>query len=160
MRGPFRPSPGGRMRRPSQVFTIAAAIVCGGAAVPQAPQALSPLTVHEWGTFTSIAGADGQAVQWLPQAGPVDLPCFVEHSGFAVKGSLPGTVRMETPVIYFYAPKAVDASVRVRFPGGVVTEWYPHADVTSSMPTIKSSSGEIVWPRVHVQPGGTEGFAV
>ena len=59
--------------------------------------------VHEWGTFTSIAGADGTAVEWLPQAGPADLPCFVARHRFNVKGSLSGTVRMETPVVYFYA---------------------------------------------------------
>ena len=28
------------------------------------------LTVHEWGTFTSIAGEDGRAVEWLPFGGP------------------------------------------------------------------------------------------
>jgi len=44
-----------------------------------------PLIVHEWGTFTSIAGADGTAVEWLPLAGPADLPCFVETSRFNVK---------------------------------------------------------------------------
>src|SRR5262245_54384384 len=37
-----------------------------------------PLTVHEWGTFTTVAGPDGQAMQWLPLGGPTDLPCFVE----------------------------------------------------------------------------------
>ena len=26
------------------------------------------LTVHEWGTFTSIAGKDGRAAEWLPLA--------------------------------------------------------------------------------------------
>src|SRR4030095_12003659 len=37
------------------------------------------LTVHEWGTFTSVAGRDGKAAQWLPLAGPNDLPCFVDY---------------------------------------------------------------------------------
>jgi len=36
-------------------------------------------TVHEWGTFTSVAGPDGKTAQWLPLAGPTDLPCFVEQ---------------------------------------------------------------------------------
>ena len=27
------------------------------------------LTVHEWGTFTAIAGKDGRAVKWLPLTG-------------------------------------------------------------------------------------------
>jgi hypothetical protein len=38
------------------------------------------LTVHEWGTFTSVAGPSGEAVAWLPFENPAaqsDLPCFV-----------------------------------------------------------------------------------
>jgi hypothetical protein len=35
------------------------------------------LVAHEWGTFTSVAGEDGRPVQWLPHAGPTDLPDFV-----------------------------------------------------------------------------------
>lgn len=147
-------------RRSRQFITIVAAAVCAGAAVPQAPSAPSPLVVHEWGTFTSIAGADGQAMTWLPQGGQADLPCFVERSGFNIKAALAGTVRMETPVIYFYAPKPIDASVTVAFPAGVVTEWYPHADVTSTMQALSNGNGAIAWPRVHVQPGAAEAFAV
>ena len=37
----------------------------------------SGLTVHEWGTFTTVAGKGGRAIDWLPLSGPVDLPCFV-----------------------------------------------------------------------------------
>jgi len=37
------------------------------------------LTAHEWGTFTSIAGDKGQAVEWFPLTGSTDLPAFVEH---------------------------------------------------------------------------------
>src|SRR5580658_8912609 len=62
------------------------------------------LTIHEWGTFTSIAGNQGQTVSWLPLTGSAGLPSFVEHfrdSGF--KRGLSGTIRMETPVMYFYA---------------------------------------------------------
>jgi hypothetical protein len=29
----------------------------------------SGLTAHEWGTFTSVAGPDGQAVEWSPLTG-------------------------------------------------------------------------------------------
>ena len=32
--------------------------------------------MHEWGTFTSVAAEDGTAVDWVPQQGPRDLPCF------------------------------------------------------------------------------------
>ena len=36
---------------------------------------------------------DGRAVEWTPQAGPSDLPCFVVRSRFNIKGALRGTVR-------------------------------------------------------------------
>src|ERR1700751_5817331 len=63
-----------------------------------------PATVHEWGTFTSVAGDDGNAVQWRTFAGRPDLPCFVYSFG-GIKGNLSGTVRMETPVLYFYSSR-------------------------------------------------------
>ncbi len=87
----------------------------------------SSLTAHEWGTFTSIAGSDGQAVEWSPLTGSTDLPQFVEHfrdPGF--KLGLRGTVRMETPVLYFYDSREETISVNVAFSKGVITEWYPH----------------------------------
>jgi len=34
---------------------------------------------------------------------------------------------METPVLYFYPLKPMTVSVRVDFPNGRVTEWYPRA---------------------------------
>src|ERR1700730_18478681 len=37
------------------------------------------LIVHEWGTFTSIAGSNGQAMDWLPLTASTELPAFVEH---------------------------------------------------------------------------------
>ncbi len=44
-----------------QLFDAAAAIL-SAAEVPTAQP--SDLTVHEWGTFTSVAGQDGPAVDW------------------------------------------------------------------------------------------------
>jgi hypothetical protein len=139
-------------RRSIQAVTIAAAAVAALSVSPvaQTPPSPVPLTVHEWGTFTSIAGADGQAVRWQPQQTPEDLPCFVERSGIQFKLQIAGTVRMETPVIYFYAPRAVDVSVDVAFKQGLITEWYPHAAVTYG-PQL--SNGTISWPMVHVTPG-------
>src|SRR5947208_103902 len=73
------------------------------------------LTVHEWGTFTSVAGANGEPVSWQSYGGASDLPCFVERfEGF--KNFLPGTVRMETPVLYFYGAQDETADVKVAFP--------------------------------------------
>src|SRR6184192_1259142 len=113
------------------VSTIAAAI-CSAMPAPTRANDPDALTVHEWGTFTSIAGSDGTAVEWHALGGPSDLPCFVERSAFNIKGALAGTVRMETPVLYFYAPRDAMVDVRVRFRGGVITEWFPRALVQQS----------------------------
>ena len=126
----------------------------------------SDLTVHEWGTFTSISDNDGQAVDWLPITGSIDLPSFVEHlRNPNFKGGLRGTVRMETPVLYFYSPCEATVSVKISFIKGVITEWYPHAaTVTTSNPSTDFSlyqshtAGGIAWNSIHVEPGSAANF--
>src|SRR5437879_6837310 len=87
------------------------------------------LTVHEWGTFTSVAGEDGAAIEWDTLGCTSDLPKFVNDYGYrGFKFRLQGSVRMETPVLYFYSPRELDAHVRVAFPQGLITEWYPQAE--------------------------------
>ena len=111
----------------------------------------SGLIAHEWGTFTSVAGPDGQAVQWSPLTGSTDLPGFVEQfqkGGY--KLGLRGTVRMETPVLYFYAPSEQTVSVKVGFSKGVITEWYPHA--SSVEPRTRLYDGTLYYPK---QPDGS-----
>src|SRR6476659_3060590 len=102
-----------------------------------------PLVAHEWGTFTSVAGPDGRAVDWSPRAGPSDLPCFVVRNRFEIKGDLRGTVRMETPVLYFYGSDDTHVSVHVRFNGGWITEWFPPASVSLA---VSSPVASIAWP--------------
>src|SRR6266542_4669932 len=48
-----------------------------GKSAQKSVPANSRLVVHEWGTFTSIAGKDGIALEWRPLNGPTDLPKFV-----------------------------------------------------------------------------------
>lgn len=107
-------------------------------------QAVAPandLVVHEWGTFTSIAGKNGTAIDWRPLDGASDLPTFVyndtEKEGFRGTYHDPGKgrlirVRMETPVIYFYTGKEMEIAVSVDFPQGKITEWYPQASVVNA----------------------------
>ena len=78
----------------------AAGVFVAALAASPAPDPVR-LTVHEWGTFTSIAGENGRAVPWRPLSGPPELPSFVRSSRVQAKGSLTATVRMETPVVYF-----------------------------------------------------------
>ena len=126
----------------------------------------SGLTAHEWGTFTSIAGSDGQAVEWSPLSGSTDLPAFVEHfrdHGF--KLGLRGTVRMETPVLYFYDSREEAVSVQVAFANGVITEWYPHANRVEPAGDLygenlhkAGASGRIAWDSVTLAPNGRADF--
>ena len=129
-----------------------------GRGLPTSPD----LVAHEWGTFTSVAGPDGRAVEWTPFSGPSDLPCFVtilNPTSIKVgpKGYLPqlkATVRMETPVIYFYSDRAQTVNARVRFPHGLITEWYPRATVAPipfGNPLAKMTGG-IAWNDVKVSP--------
>lgn len=123
------------------------------------------LVVHEWGTFTSIAGDTGDAMPWTPLQGPDDLPCFVERfRRFQGKGFVRGTVRMETPVLYFYSPRETSVDVAVRFPGGLITEWFPRAAVSPDWPVAddglarKGFAGRARWTNVRVLPFGREDF--
>jgi hypothetical protein len=111
----------------------------------------SSFVLHEWGTFTSFAGSNGVPVRFAPNN--TDLPSFVYRN----QGDPNRKVRilarsafisMETPVMYFYSGREVEASVRVDFPKGWITEWYPHATVKES-----DAAGESIQWRVKVLPG-------
>ncbi len=102
---------------------------------------------HEWGTFTSVQGSDGRPLAWNPFV-VADLPGFVldrNHpsrndavQGLAALSLLGGKdssawlQRLETPVIYFYSDDAQTVDVKVDFPNGLLTEWFPQ--VTSFGP--------------------------
>lgn len=94
---------------------------------------------HEWGTFTSVEAGDGTLLQWKPLESS-RLPGFVYDwfkPGLArlpagqlafTKAELLTLQRMETPVIYFYANDPVSVDATVKFPKGLITEWYPQTD--------------------------------
>ncbi len=141
------------------------ALACGIAALTMAAASAAwakgpeRLVVHEWGTFTSIAGDDGVALEWRPLTGPSDLPGFVytlENQVVGLrntpvsKSMMEGTVRMETPVIYFYADAPMDVSLKVRFPKGQITEWYPRAEVVDE--------GGVDWGRFRIIPDQEPAF--
>jgi hypothetical protein len=145
---------------------------------PAAPKP-EKLVVHEWGTFTTVSGADGVSLEWRPLSGPSDLPTFVYGTGGRPKGLRHGqtcegcghlgcgcgptckgrtekecgckgcytaTVRMETPVLYFYGDRECVVSVKVDFPKGKVTEWYPQA---------RQVGNGIDWGGVKVMPNAS-----
>src|SRR3954468_24979246 len=117
------------------------------------------VTVHEWGTFTSIAGADGQAMECQPLTGPSDLPCFVTllnpNSVKTGPGGIPAlkaTVRMETPVVYFSSEVPQTVRLAVTFHRGIISEWYPRAAV-AAVPAMTNAPGRIQWTGVKITPG-------
>jgi hypothetical protein len=69
---------------------------------------------------------------------------------------------METPVLYFYSPEEVTARVQVRFPHGLITEWYPAAAVPTPSPVgpIWEMTGAIDWAQVTVKPTARPEFPV
>jgi hypothetical protein len=67
---------------------------------------------------------------------------------------------METPVIYFYAPREMTVDVRVRFPQGVMTEWFPRLTGVSNDIINDAFRGDIGWTNVKVRPGASPQFRV
>lgn len=139
------------------VFTSAATILNAEEQSPTKDR----LIVHEWGTFTSVSDASGKAQVWSPLLGPSDLPDFVYRSketspartaeqGRCLKCEL-ALVRMETPVLYFYADREMAVSVKVDFPQGRITEWYPQARLINQ---------SIKWGEFTLLPGVQVNFPV
>lgn len=124
------------------------------ATIQNAQEQSSPkdrFVVHEWGTFTSVSDASGKAQTWSPLLGPSDLPEFVYQSKQVRSNSQDrclkcelALVRMETPVLYFYADRETKASVKVDFPQGRITEWFPQA---------RETDRSINWGEFTVLPG-------
>ena len=103
------------------------------------------LKVHEWGTFTTLLSSKGKMLsglyieeEKLPQfVYQHKLPATIHDKLKRQKGvfvePLNVTVKMETPVIYFYSPQSRKVSVRVDYPRGSISQWYP-----------KRSNGELL----------------
>jgi hypothetical protein len=116
------------------------------------------VVVHEWGTFTCLQDEQGHALGGI-NVDDEPVPSFVWGSETVrrhnlgdfclppyqdrIKGWRPAdpdvTMRLETPVLYFYPPKGTPAAdvppldVYVKFYGGVLSQYYPYA-VTDGMP--------------------------
>ena len=122
---------------------------------PEAAVVDDRLVVHEWGTFTARS-KEGQLQIWTRADRVEPLPSFVfENWMSAAKQEAKGTIRMETPVLYFYSAKAQTVDVQVEFPGGFLTEWYPHADLQD---TVEKAT--LHWPAVDIVPGPDPDYPV
>lgn len=143
------------------------------------PTSTSGVVAHEWGTFTTVADEQGNATEWLPLSGDHDLPCFVDYFdnrqvkvlgvGYGAivnyeqaRSRMRGTVRMETPVIYFYSDRDATVDVTVKFPSGLFSEWYPAATVfqmgtyENLLVKTKTVSSQMKWKNVRIEPSAVE----
>ena len=60
----------GLLRRTLPVLVLLTASFFATAAMFGRPARAPEVVAHEWGTFTTVAGDDGQAINWLPLGGP------------------------------------------------------------------------------------------
>jgi len=135
----------------------------------------SPLIVHEWGTFTSLQDVDGRTIGGV-NIDDEKLPAFVHRLGQPRPGEAPlaidifskslyagspsVTMRLETPVIYFYPPSGepMTLDVTATFNGGLLSEFYPDGETTlDGKPSRRSpesingkTRGSITWKDVRL----------
>jgi hypothetical protein len=136
------------------------ALAIGWALVRVSRAGEDSLVVHEWGTFTSLQDERGHELSGIntddepvPQfvhnlnqfilSKPVLTSLHWQYRQKAAPRVHPYvTMRLETPVLYFYPPKSWPANkavdVSVRFRGGWLTEFYPQAQAQS--PGLKEGS--------------------
>jgi len=128
------------------------------------------LIVHEWGTFTSFSGSNGVRIDFRPLADN-DLPAFVINRARQAgawhplaKFNLLVQERMETPVTYFYTDREREVNVKVGFPQGLLTEFYP--PVQQMLPkfewknAVKIRDSELDWGTVQLIPESKLGNTV
>lgn len=130
------------------------------------------LIVHEWGTFTTLSASDGRPLGGLyVDATPLPafihgLPYFNYADGWASLDKLRHTtVKMETPVLYFYSDVEIDVDVKVGFKGGTISQWYPAATESERNPTTPfvdfaaaPYDGHIAWKTKVLAPGSNPAY--
>lgn len=133
------------MKRRAQILAAGLALL---AAAISAPAGTAAYVAHEWGTFTTVHAPDGSLLPGLERE-EERLPGFVHsHAGFAPadKGwSRPVanvTVKMETPVLYVYAPRPFRLNVAVDFVGGSIGQWYPQRTTGETLPGSTATAEE------------------
>ena len=139
------------MRTTIHCFSTIALLFLSSLAAVHAAEKTPPdrFTVHEWGTFTTLQDDAGKELagvniddepvpRFVHDLSPQLLSPAVLSSRYwaaRMKGAPQRhplvTMRLETPVIYFYPPRGaqlpLQVDVRVNFRGGWLTQFYPAA---------------------------------
>lgn len=133
------------------------------------------LIIHEWGTFTSLQDEQGNTLggintddepvpEFVHSLGSIpilrDSPVPILGNCSAKCGRLPAshpsvTMRLETPVVYFYPPSSqtspLSIDVEVEFRSGWITQFYPGGEGNLSLagetqPSLTTESrGHLAW---------------
>lgn len=146
------------------IFFASIFCICAVVSAADKDAAPKPLVVHEWGTFTWLQDEKGSAIGGI-NTDDEPVPEFVHRlcpnlllqvdrpDPYAeLRQGLPSdhpdvTMRMETPVIYFYPPegwKPQPVDVHVTFKGGWITEFYPCAEAKA--PGLDAQHPDRVYP--------------
>jgi hypothetical protein len=123
------------------------------------------LIVHEWGTFTSLQDEAGRTLSGI-NTDEEPLPDFVHNLGWSAGGVARGkgaplhfpeiTMRLETPVIYFYPPPdapPLTIDLNVAFRGGWLTQFFPAALCSAPGAFYQLNAktiGKLSWPQLNV----------
>lgn len=161
------------VRRMNRIF---ASVVLAAAAlsVVQAHAEPTSLIIHEWGTFTSFQDDLGLTVSGINvDDEPVpkfvhrlsDVPIFTARSSpaswsqGAPRCHADVTLRLETPVLYFYPQSGFARDrpfeVRATFVGGWLTEFFPSAGAENAgFPRAlgRSTRSSIQWTGLRLSP--------
>ncbi len=89
------------------------------------------------------------------------------------------TIRMETPVLYFYSEKELDISIDVKFPNGSIGEWFPKREngeliskdyfeyhslidpfESKKILDLKNYTGNISWKAKILEPKNKSNFSI
>lgn len=139
----------------------------------------SGFNVHEWGTFTTLQSSNGMRLAGL-QKDEETLPSFVNNIAhsyyyngflFGPKGFMENTwfehvtVKMETPVLYFYSDAQRNVSVNVNFKNGSISQWYPErvdgesTQYQSHLDFSQPKTGWIKWNATVLPPNSNANFS-
>jgi hypothetical protein len=161
------------------------ALGAGGlAALGASPQEPSGFVVHEWGVVSLAYGssvwgnartAGAKAAQGAEV--PSDLPPFVSKWEDHVREQIQDWQMqpVDKPVVYFYADRATEISVRVGVPAGRPKAWWPPASdfgptfhgrpmrgfsrvnpEETRLENIKPQNGSVSWNRLTLDPSAGE----
>src|SRR4051812_37958441 len=130
------------------------------------------LTVHEWGTFTSLQDETGRSIGGI-NADDEPVPPFVHTLRWdLIVGTLSQgvprchpdvTMRLETPVMYFHLPPGTTSAtldVSAEFHGGWLSQFFPYAmahapglgkeGVMTPGSITRNTTGSLEWNEIKV----------